>query len=77
MRAGEMVKVKGASVTTDVGQPISDIDIDEAARNVQAKMMDEKVAVVKKAILESVGSLKDSVAAPELQSAPEFESGER
>ena len=68
-----MAKVQGANATTDVGPPLSGSEIDEAARNVQAKMMDEKVAVVKEAILRSVGPPKDSAAAPQLESVPEFE----
>jgi hypothetical protein len=68
-----MAKVQGANATTDVGPPLSGFEIDEAARNVQAKMMDEKVAVVKEAILRSVGPPKDSAAAPQLESVPEFE----
>jgi hypothetical protein len=46
MKAGEMVKVDAASATAGAGRPISGADIDEAARTVQTRMMDERVAVV-------------------------------
>lgn len=53
LRAGELSKKvhlkQGANATTDVGQPLSGTDIDDAARNVQAKLMDEKIGQVKRA----------------------------